>query len=314
MANIETKESARILQPFEPPVVGGTDGVASPKRKVNGPNGTNGTHGANGANGKVPHPPRGFITRREQLRRAFTIIKLSFWFIAKSRWDRWFTKDIDQTIKNEAVHLRQIAERLGGTFIKLAQQASIRRDVLPEAYCNELASLQDRVPPMPIELMRRILEEQIRRPVGEVFSYIDPSPIGSASIGCVYRATRIDGREVAIKVRRPEIEKAFALDLAVMDRWVEFVVLFGFSSMGLSKNMVDELRHVLAEELNYALEMRYQGLFRRNFKKWKRVNITAPRVHRDLSGPNVIVADFVDGIRLKDLLSSLQVGGEGYAQ
>ena len=329
MPNTENKESARILTPFEAPVMGGTDGVVTPKRVpdvstvnaahtkaadgASGANATNGTHGTNGTTGHRP-PPLGVISRRQQLRRAYTIIRLTLRFMVIIRWGRWFTKDLEHTIRDEAVHLRKITEQLGGTFIKLAQQASIRRDVLPEAYCDELASLQDRVPPMSVEQMHRILEKEIGRPTSEVFASIDPIPIGSASIGCVYRAVRLDGREVAIKVRRPDIEKAFALDLAVMDRAVEFVELFGLSSMGLSKGMVDELRHVLAEELNYPLEIRYQSLFRRNFKKWKRVRITAPRVHRDLSGASVIVADFVDGIRLKDLLSSLQVGGEGYAQ
>ena len=94
----------------------------------------------------------------------------------KSRFGRLTSKDIDKTIRAEAVRLRHVTEELGGTFIKLAQQASIRRDVLPEIYCDELASLQDRVPGMSIEEVHRIIEEQIGRPPSEVFSSIDPTP------------------------------------------------------------------------------------------------------------------------------------------
>jgi predicted unusual protein kinase regulating ubiquinone biosynthesis (AarF/ABC1/UbiB family) len=296
MQNTSPTPSAKIFEPFTPPVVGGSDGAVAtpaPARALE---------------------PRGVITRRAQVQRAYLITKLFIWFVVRARWLRWTTKDHDAAIRQEAVWLRHITERLGGTFVKLAQQASIRRDVLPEAYCNELAQLQDSVPPIPLGLMHQIIEDQVGRPVEEVFASIDPVAIGSASIGCVYKGQLLDGRDVAIKIRRPGIEQAFALDLAVMDRAVALLDLVGLSSMGLSKNMVEELRHVLAEELNFASEIRYQTLFRRNFKRWKRINITAPKVYHDCSGGNVIVTEFVQGIRLRDLLANLQAHGTAYAR
>ncbi len=286
----ESSSPSQIFEPFVPP----TDGVVPPPP---GP----------------PNRPKAVVSRRAQFQRAFSIGRLFIWFTVRARVGRWFAADVDVALRQEAVWLREITETLGGTFIKLAQQASIRRDVLPEAYCNELTSLQDRVPAIAIEEVHRVIEEQIGKPLPEVFSSVDPDPIGSASIGCVYRAVLRDGREVAVKIRRPGIEKAFALDLAIMDRAVRVLALLGMSSMGLSAGMVDELRHVLAEELNFALEIRYQALFRRNFRKWKKVGITAPKVHRHLSGSHIIVTDFVDGIRLKDMLANLQAYGDSYA-
>ena len=335
MPDIENQDE-RVFETCRPPVVGGTDGVVTPisrpavvpdvtkgneLKPVHGTNGSIATSGSNGKNGNGHgkngtngHKPVNLFksSRRAQLVRAYHITRIFISFIVWARFGRLTSKDIDKTIRAEAVRLRHVTEELGGTFIKLAQQASIRRDVLPEIYCDELASLQDRVPGMSIEEVHRIIEEQIGRPPSEVFSSIDPTPIGSASIGCVYKAVRTDGRNVAIKIRRPGVEHSFALDLAIMDRAVEVLNLFGLSSMGLSKGMVDELRQVLAEELNFPQEVRYQGLFRRNFRKWKKVNITAPRVHRDLSGTHIIVADFIEGIRLKDLLANLQSQGDDY--
>ena len=116
MPNTEQKESARILKPYDPPVMGGTDGVATPKAVPDGSasagapkagNGTgthttNGTHGTNGTQATQAHrpPPIGVISRRQQLRRAYTIIKLFLWFVAMVKWGRWFTKDLDQTIRS----------------------------------------------------------------------------------------------------------------------------------------------------------------------------------------------------------------------
>lgn len=323
MSSKEAGRSSAPITPYGPPVIGGTVGVVStlpvaPPSRFNGPNGS-AAHGASrnngwpGVNGHAS-PGLSIATRRAQLGRAAIIFKLFSVFLVKVLWGRWRTRDIAVTLRKEAVALRKMTEQLGGTFVKLAQQASIRRDVLPEAYCTELSSLQDNAPAISIEQLHRIFEGQVGRPVAEVFSSIDPNPIGSASIGCVFRAVRIDGREVAIKIRRPGIQEAFALDLAVMDRAVDVLQLLGLSSIGLTRAMVNELRHVLADELNFPLEIRYQGLFRKNLRRWKAVGITAPRVHRDLCGGEVIVADYIRGIRLKDLLMNLQAGVAGYAE
>lgn len=286
--------SPQLAEPFVPVALGGSDGAVTPP---------------------IAAPPSmAPITRRAQLRRAFTITRLFIWFVVRTRIARWFAKTPEAASRREAIWLRQVTERLGGTFVKLAQQASIRRDVLPEAYCDELAQLQDRVPAIDTAEVHRIIEAQLGKPVSAVFASIDPEPIGSASIGCVYQGVLLDGQKVAIKIRRPGIEHAFALDLAIMDRAVEFLALVGLSSMGLSKAMVDELRHVLAEELNFATEIRYQTLFRRNFRRWKKIRITAPRVFHDCSGGNVIVTELVPGIRLRDLLANLIAHGQAYAR
>jgi ubiquinone biosynthesis protein len=292
-AKVDPTPPAQLTQPFVPVAVGGSDGVVTPPMPI--------------------ARSMGVISRRAQFTRAVVIARYFFWFIVRARLGRWFNNDTEALTRQEAIWLRQTTETLGGTFVKLAQQASIRRDVLPEAYCDELARLQDRVPAIPIEQVHDLIEAQLRKPLSAVFQYLDPDPIGSASIGCVYRGVLLDGREVAIKVRRPGIERQFALDLAIMDRAVEFLELVGLSSMGLSSGMVEELRQVLAEELNFLQEVRYQKLFRRNFKKWKKVRIGAPKVYRDLSGPLVIVTEYVAGIRLKDLLANLQAYGQQYA-
>lgn len=322
MTEPEAGNSETAIAPHRSSLIGGTGGIlparAGTALKVVSAKNGNGAHGVsrkNGQSGTNGHarPRLGTTTRRAQFRRAAIIATLFAVFVVKAMWGRRRAADIDVALRQEAVALRKIFEQLGGTFIKLAQQASIRRDVLPDAYCDELANLQDGAPAISVEHLNRLVEEHTGRPVAEVFASIDPSPIGSASIGCVFRAVRIDGREVAIKIRRPGIEAVFALDLAMMDSVVDLVELIGLSSYGMTKEMIAELRHVLSEELNFPQEIRYQGLFRHNFRRWKKVRITAPRVHRDLCGRDIIVTDYVSGIRLKDLLLNLQSGGEEYA-
>ena len=322
MAEPAAGNSETAIAPHRSSLIGGTAGIAPARagtalKVVSGKNG-NGAHAASRKNGQPgtnghARPRLATTTRRAQFRRATIIVTLFVTFVVKAMWWRRRAADIDVALRQEAVALRKIFEQLGGTFIKLAQQASIRRDVLPDAYCDELANLQDGALAISVEHLNRLVEEQTGRPVAEVFASIDPSPIGSASIGCVFRAVRIDGREVAIKIRRPGIEAVFALDLAMMDSVVDLVELIGLPSHGMTKAMVTELRHVLGEELNFPQEIRYQGLFRQNFRRWKKVRITAPRVHRDLCGRDIIVTDYVSGIRLKDLLLNLQSGDEGYA-
>src|SRR5690606_20829608 len=99
--------------------------------------------------------------------------------------------------------LRQSFEELGPSFIKLGQLMATREDILDPALIKELKLLQNKVKGIPVEVAKQLIEEQLKKPIHEVFQNFDDQPIGTASIGVVYRAELLDGSKVVVKVRRP---------------------------------------------------------------------------------------------------------------
>src|SRR5690606_5462857 len=114
---------------------------------------------------------------------------------------------------------------LGPIFVKFGQVLSTRRDLMPTDIADELARLQDRVPPFPAAQAEHILHEAYGRPVTEVFARVERIPVASASVAQVHFATLPDGREAAIKVLRPGIAGIIAKDLALMDAGAQLVEL-----------------------------------------------------------------------------------------
>src|SRR5688572_3230014 len=121
--------------------------------------------------------------------------------------------------QTRAVRLRRVFENAGATFAKLAQQLSMRADMLPYEYCVELAKMLDQSPAFPTEQAIAIIERNLGCPLGEVFETFDPVPIGSASLACVFQGQLKTGERVAVKVRRPGIGPLIAADLRALD-WV----------------------------------------------------------------------------------------------
>ncbi len=119
-------------------------------------------------------------------------------------------------LKNDPKNLRLVFEELGPTFIKLGQILSTRPDILPVAYTAELSKLQDSAPDFSFETVAKIIEEELGRPIGEVFSYINKNPLASASVAQVHEATLLSGQEVILKVQRPDIEDALIEDLHIL--------------------------------------------------------------------------------------------------
>jgi predicted unusual protein kinase regulating ubiquinone biosynthesis (AarF/ABC1/UbiB family) len=205
-----------------------------------------------------------------------------------------------------AVRLRDYIQNLGGTLVKIGQQASLRRDLLPDEYCDELETLFDEVTPFDKSVAYRAIEEQTGRPWQETFrSFDDEKPVGSASIACVYRAVLHNGDEVAVKVRRPRIKRTFTIDLEVLKRVAKLLEYLMVVQPDLLKSFIEEAEQMFFEELNFRLEVRYQELFRRYLHKRKKLNVTAPRVYHKLSGREVIVSEFVDGCWMDDIMAAV---------
>ncbi len=153
--------------------------------------------------------------------------------------------------------LRLVCEDLGPTFVKLGQLLSTRPDLLPEAYIQELSALRDDVRPFPFAEALVILTEELGRPPSEVFASIDPEPVASASISQVHRAVLPDGRVVALKIRRPGIEKTVQADLDILknlshlaERRLPFLAQYGPAAIAR------EFERTLKRELDLNIERR----------------------------------------------------------
>jgi ubiquinone biosynthesis protein len=200
--------------------------------------------------------------------------------------------------------LREALERLGPIFVKFGQVLSTRRDLLPPDIADELARLQDRVPPFSSKVAIATIERAFRRPVGDIFVHFDETPVASASIAQVHFATvRLgDGavREAAVKVLRPGMREVIEKDLALMAMmagWVE-----GLSTDGKRlkpREVVAEFDKYLHDELDLVREAANAAQLRRNMEKLKLVLI--PEMFWDFCHPEVMVMERMKGVPIAQL-------------
>ena len=186
------------------------------------------------------------------------------------------------------VRLRLALESLGPIFVKFGQMLSTRRDLLDPKLADELARLQDRVPPFPTELALARLQAEYGRPVSEVFSRFDMTPIASASVAQVHFGELPDGTEVAIKVLRPGIDRVIAKDMALLDVAATLIEKLWADGRRLKpREVVAEFAKHLRDELDLMREAANCSQLRRNFKDSPLLAV--PEVYWDFCGPSVMV-------------------------
>ncbi|MEU4620079.1 AarF/UbiB family protein [Actinoplanes sp. NPDC023801] len=190
--------------------------------------------------------------------------------------------------------LQDLTIALGPSFIKAAQLLSTRRDVLPGPVCEALGELTDRVPPMPAAAARAAVDSAYRgRPWP--FAAIDETAVASGSIACVYRATLLDGREVAVKVRRPGIGGLMATDFRLLRMGAALMQrLPGFRRLPATR-IVDQLADAVLGQLDFVAEAGALALMRRNFAGQGHLRLPEPL--EDASADGVLVMEFLPGLR-----------------
>jgi ubiquinone biosynthesis protein len=192
--------------------------------------------------------------------------------------------------------VRRACEELGPTFVKLGQLAAARTRILPLEFTDELAKLQDQVSPLPFAEMRTVIEEELQRPLAEVFASVEETPIGSASIAQVHRAKLLTGEEVVIKVQRPGIQKTVREDLAIL-RQLASLAETHLADWRLHQPvaLVDELARSLEKEMDFTSEAAHVERFAWQFRE--EPTIYLPAVFLEFTTPRVLVMEFVDGIK-----------------
>ena len=196
--------------------------------------------------------------------------------------------------------LRLALEGLGPIFVKFGQVMSTRRDLLPTDIADELARLQDRVPPFPSEVAVAIIEKSFGRPLDRIFATFEQVPVASASIAQVHFATLPDGCDVAVKVLRPNLLPAIEKDLALMRMMAGWVEKASEDGKRLKpKEVVAEFDKYLHEELDLLREAANSAQLRRNMHGLQLVMI--PEMHWDFCMPDVMVMERMNGVPISQV-------------
>lgn len=216
----------------------------------------------------------------------------------RQRWVRGLVRVMTWGRRLDAprgARLRMALERLGPIFVKFGQVLSTRRDLIPADIADELARLQDDVPPFPAGQARRLIEKAYGRTIEEVFATFEPEPVASASIAQVHFATLKDGREVAVKVLRPGMLAVIDDDLSLMRtlaHWVER--LFADGKRLKPKEVVAEFDKYLHDELDLVREAANAAQLRRNMAGLDLIMV--PEMHWELCTQTVIVMERMKGV------------------
>ena len=192
--------------------------------------------------------------------------------------------------------LRLALEELGPTFIKLGQVLSTRPDLIGPDYLIELARLQDNVPAFAFAQVEEIFVAETGRKPDEIFQEFSQEPLAAASIGQVHRGRLADGREVVVKVQRPDIEKNITVDLEILAHLASLMEQYLEEMQGHSPSMViEEFARSLSLEIDYTVELANIQRFHRQFKDNPAIFI--PRVYGELSSERLLTMEFVEGIK-----------------
>jgi len=220
------------------------------------------------------------------------------------RYLRWWRRVIlrrpDPTPRlTVAERIRQALEELGPTFVKFGQVVSTRPDLVPAPIIAELEKLQEHVPPFSGDEAVRILETEFGQPVSALFARFETTPVAAGSLGQVHRALHLDGRALAVKIRRPNVVQNIERDLSLMG---ELAILIErhlpeaeiFDPVGL----VNQFARSIRRELNFAREGRTIDEFRRLFRN--DATLFVPAVCWETTSEAVVTMEFVEGLRIID--------------
>lgn len=203
--------------------------------------------------------------------------------------------------------LRQILEDMGPTYVKLGQIMSMRSDILPKAYCDELVKLRAQAKPMPFSDVKQVIEKEYGAPAQNIFASIDPTPLGSASIAQVHAAVLKNKQKVVIKVQRPGIREVMAKDITLMKKAVHLLGLVSSAADVVDfESVIDELWVVAQQEMDFLLEANHNKEFARLNKDV--AYVACPKIEEGLTTPHVIVMEHIDGIQIDRLEELRKLG------
>ena len=216
---------------------------------------------------------------------------------------------------SKAEDLPDDLEKLGPTYVKLGQFLSTRADFLPTDYLDALSRLQDKVNPVPEKEIEEIITSELGVRISKIFDEFDNSPLASASLGQVHRARLRSGREVAVKIQRPNIRQQILIDLDAFDEIAEF--LEKHTDLGkqlMLQTTLEEFRKSILQELDYTREASNLEKLSENLNDFEHIIIPSPVP--DYSSSRVLTMEFIKGKNVSKIspLGQIEIEGEKLAE
>ena len=204
----------------------------------------------------------------------------------------------EDNIRLHARHLREAMEELGPTFAKLGQVLSTRPDLLPPEFIEELATLQDHVPPLTEREVVEVMEQELGVPWEDIFLSIEPQPMAAGTIAQVHQAALADGARVVVKVQRPTAEGDIARDLSLFELFAEKAARRpAFRQVIDMSAIVEHLSASLKRELDFTNELESIDRMRKVLEPYSRLDV--PAVYKEYSTPRLLVMEEVQGVPIR---------------
>ncbi len=205
-----------------------------------------------------------------------------------------------ERLRAQGQAIARFCTNTGPTFTKIGQILSSRPDILDPVVIQELEMLQDQVPPVPFGRIRHTIEEDLGKPLTEIFARFEETPLAAASVAQVHRAWLGDGTALAVKVQRPGMKDKFENDILVLNFFAKLTSFIpGVKNLRLPEQ-VEEFGTALHSQLDFRGERDNNRFFAATFRDipWVRL----PLVYEELSGPRVITMEFVEGRKVPDYI------------
>lgn len=207
--------------------------------------------------------------------------------------------DSEHDYKNPE-ELAEDLKNMGPTYVKLGQLLSTRPDLIPEPYLKALESLQDDVEEIPYSEVQKIVEEEIGQRISKAFESFEVQPLASASIGQVHLAVLRSGKKVAVKIQRPGVRKNFIEDLDTLKELTDIAVKHSKTAKKYAVDeILDELRFILLNELDYVKEAENLIALGENTRKYPKIVI--PQPVEGYSTSKILTMDYIDGQKITSI-------------
>ena len=210
------------------------------------------------------------------------------------------------TLRKLAIESRKLLTRLGPAFIKIGQALSTRPDIIPPVFMDELAELQDQLPPFPNAIAFQFIREALGSDAAEIYAEISDDPIAAASLGQVYKGKLKTGELVAIKVQRPDIAEGIAIDMYILrgiGTWLKKT--FKFIRTDLAA-ILDEFASRIFEEMDYTFEGQNAERFAEYYGQIEGIHV--PKIYWNYTAKRVLTMEWIEGIKLTNVQKVKEAG------